>query len=221
MNLVLLGPPGAGKGTQAVKLAQKLRLPHISTGDILRQNVSQGTPLGIEAQGFMNRGELVPDTLVTSMLIDRLEQPDTNKGFILDGYPRNLSQAKALNDMLKQKNTDLDAVVYLDTSEKIIIQRICGRLVCKSCGANFHITNMPPKLKGVCDKCQGQLYQRSDDTEETVKRRLLVYQKEVSALIEYYKDKNKLHTICADEEAGIVLDKILLLAQEYNDSHKG
>lgn len=220
MRIVLLGPPGAGKGTQAKQLAIKLSLAHISTGDILRQNIAQDTNLGREAREFMNKGALVPDGLVSSMVSRRINEPDAKTGFILDGYPRNINQAKTLDEALKQKNYEIDLVVYLDTSLPVIIQRLSGRLVCKRCGANFHATNMPPKKKGVCNNCGGQLYQRSDDNEETIKTRLAVYKKESQALIEYYEAKQKLQRISADEEAGIVINKIIELVEKNNGSLK-
>ncbi|MDD4953304.1 MAG: adenylate kinase [Candidatus Omnitrophica bacterium] len=213
MNIVLLGPPGAGKGTQAKRLAEKLSLPHISTGDILRQNAKEGTQLGKEAKSYMERGLLVPDELMSKMLIDRFSNPDVKKGFILDGYPRNISQAKVLEGLLKQLGLDIDLVVYLDSAEEIIIQRLSGRLVCSKCGMIFHIKNMPPKLDGICDNCGGKLYQRSDDKEETVKKRLQVYRQEASALIKYYQDQKKLSRLSADEDKDIVLDNIIKLAQ--------
>ncbi len=211
MKIILLGPPGAGKGTQAKRLAQELGLPHISTGDILRQNVSSGTQLGSEAKNYMDKGALVPDELVTRMLESRLRQPDIEKGFILDGYPRNINQARELDNILIKEKTDIDLVVYLDTSEKVIIQRLGGRLVCRSCGFNFHIKNMPPKNDMVCDSCGGKLYQRTDDKEETIKTRLEVYRQEVASLIGYYQDSSRLYRISADEEAGVVLNKIIHL----------
>jgi adenylate kinase len=213
MRLILLGPPGAGKGTQSKSLAGRLALPHISTGDILRQNVKAGTALGKEAKGYMDKGLLVPDVLVAKMLRDRFEQPDVKKGFILDGYPRALTQARTLDEILKDKGMGIDLVVYLDTSDKVIIQRLTGRLVCSSCGANFHKTNMPPEKEGICDSCGGRLYQRTDDTEETVRKRIEVYKNEVASLIKYYEDTGKLHTLSADGDAGIVLDKIVGLAK--------
>ena len=206
-----MGPPGAGKGTQAKQLALKLNFPHISTGDILRQNVAEGTDLGRQAKDFMHKGLLVPDELVAQMLIQRIGQPDIKNGFILDGYPRNINQAKTLDEMLKQRNTDIDLVIYLDASDPVIIQRLSGRLVCSSCSVNFHIKNMPPKADMVCDNCGGKLYQRPDDKEETIKKRLEVYKKEVSQLIRYYEAKRKLYIISADEEAEIVLGKIIQL----------
>jgi len=220
MRIILLGPPGAGKGTQAISLAEEFNLPHISTGDLLRQNVKESTQLGLRAQDFMNKGLLVPDELVTDMLAQRFKEPDIKNGFILDGFPRNIHQAKTLDNILKEANTGIDAVIYLDTSEKVIIQRLSGRLVCKNCGQNFHKTNMPPKADNLCDKCGGQLYQRQDDKEATIMARLEVYRKEVSTLIEYYEEKQKLYRILADEEAGIVLNRMLQLLKERRDSLK-
>jgi adenylate kinase len=220
MRIILLGPPGAGKGTQAKTLAEKLNLAHISTGDILRQNVKEATDLGKEARRFMEQGLLVPDELVDRMLSQRLDTPDTQKGFILDGYPRNLNQAKTLENMLSKRNTGIDLVVYLNTSVPVIIQRLTGRLVCSSCRANFHVKNMPPKISDVCDNCGGKLYQRTDDSEETVKRRIEVYNKEVSSLLQYYEAKQKLHRLSGDEDADIVLGKIIDIARKHDDSLK-
>ncbi len=214
MKIVLLGPPGAGKGTQAKVLAQRLNLPHISTGDILRQNVKEGTELGKKTKDIMNQGGLVSDDLVTLMLTDRLSKPDAKNGFILDGYPRNLNQAKVLDKILQEKNTCLSFVVYLDTSEPVIIQRLTGRLVCRECGANFHITNMPPKVKGACDNCGGVLYQRDDDKEATIRKRLEVYKKEVADLILYYDESGKLRSVSADEDQDLVLNKIIQMAHD-------
>jgi len=218
--MILLGPPGAGKGTQAKTLAKKLSLPHISTGDILRQNVKDATPLGKEAQHFMDQGLLVPDEIVAKMLMQRLDDPDTNKGFILDGYPRNLKQAETLDAMLSASKMDIDFVIYLDTPDAVIIQRLTGRLVCSVCSANFHVTNMPPKVSGICDNCLGKLYQRTDDSVETVKRRIEVYKKEVSSLIKYYESKGNIYRLSGDEDSDLVLDKIVALARKYDDSLK-
>jgi adenylate kinase len=154
------------------------------------------------------------------MLIDRFSQPDIKNGFILDGYPRNISQAKTLGNILREKGMSVSFVIYLDTSDSVIIQRLSGRLVCRSCGENFHITNMPPKIDRVCDNCGGELYQRLDDKEETIKKRIEVYKKEVTPLIRYYEAQQKLQHILADEEAEIVLNKMIRLAQEYNDPLK-
>ena len=215
MYLVLLGPPGAGKGTQAKRLAEKLGLPHISTGDILRQNVLLDTDLGRQAKGIMEKGLLVPDDLVAKMLDERFNNPDIKKGFILDGYPRTLLQAYSLDEILASKGLAVGLVVYLDSSDQVIVKRLTGRLVCSKCGANFHAANMPPKVKGFCDNCQGHLYQRSDDNEITVRKRLEVYKQQVASLIEYYKKAKKLHSLNADSEAQAVLNQIIELLQRY------
>lgn len=220
MKIILLGPPGAGKGTQAKVLAKRLDLLHISTGDILRENVAKGTDLGRQAKDFMNKGVLVPDELVTAMLIQRIEQPDAKGGFILDGYPRNVNQAKALDELFKRIKIGIDMVIYLDTSDAVIIQRLCGRLVCSECHLNYHVKNMPPKKDMVCDNCGGRLYQRPDDNQETIKTRYNVYKQESMPVIQYYESKQKLHRLGADEEAEAVLDKIVHLVREYNDSLK-
>ncbi len=212
MYLVLLGPPGAGKGTQAKRLAERLALPHISTGDILRQNVKDGTDLGKQAKGIMDKGLLVPDDLVAKMLDERFNNPDIKKGFILDGYPRTLAQAGTLDKILSAKKLAVDLVVYLDTSDQVIIKRLTGRLVCSKCGANFHAVNMPPKVKGVCDSCQGSLYQRSDDNETTVRKRLEVYKNEVASLIKYYTQAKKLRSLNADLDPAVVLEQIIALS---------
>ena len=217
---MLLGPPGAGKGTQAKILAKELNLPHISTGDLLRQNVSEGTDLGKEARDFMNKGLLVPDELIRQMLTKRFAKPDVRAGFILDGYPRNINQAKTLDDILAKLKMDIDLVIDLKISESVIIQRLSGRLVCNVCGLNFHIKNMPPKKAMTCDACGGRLYQRTDDKEETIKKRLAVYINESAGLIKYYQDKKKLYSLSADEDAQVVLKKMLQFIEKYNDSLK-
>lgn len=216
MRIILLGPPGAGKGTQAKVLAKKLSLPHISTGDLLRQNVTDKTELGAKAKDYMDRGALVPDELVTQMLLKRFQMADVQKGFILDGYPRNLAQAKVLDKMLTEKQMPVDFVVYLDASAQIIIQRLSGRLVCKKCSGNFHAQNMPPKVANTCDHCGGALYQRTDDQPETIKKRLEVYRKEVRDLALYYQKAKKLQRISADGEASEVLNEILEFSKNYS-----
>lgn len=212
MRIILLGPPGAGKGTQAKDLAVNLKIPHISTGDLLRKNVKENTELGKQAKAFMEKGELVPDDLVTEMLKDYLKNSsDLKNGFILDGYPRNIPQAKTLEQIFKTLTRDDDFVVYLDTSEPVVLQRLTGRRMCSSCGANYHLKNMPPKAVGICDKCGAALIQRIDDQEDTIKNRLQVYLKSTASLIEYYEKQNKLYRICADSDASIVLNKIIKL----------
>ena len=213
MRIILLGPPGAGKGTQSKSLAQRLELAHVSTGDLLRSNVSAGTELGKQAKAYMEKGALVPDELVTGMLRERFNQDDIKKGFILDGYPRTIKQAESLDRLLEEKAIKIDKVFYLDTSEKVIIQRLSGRLVCSKCQANFHKTNMPPKKDMVCDHSAGSLYQRSDDKEETIRKRIEVYRQESAPLIKYYESKGKLESVLADGEASIVLDEIVRLVK--------
>ena len=220
MRIILLGPPGAGKGTQAKTLSERLRIPHISTGDLLRQNVKENTELGREAKKFMERGDLVPDNLVTQMLISHINSSNPKVGFILDGYPRNIAQAQLLDKMLNQSK-DNDYVIYLDTSEPVIIQRLSGRLVCGVCGKNYHIKNMPPKHDMVCDKCGSGLIQRVDDQEETIKKRLDVYLKETASLINYYEKRKKLYRISADDEPDIVIKKIVdLVSANSHDTDK-
>ncbi len=187
MKLVLLGPPGAGKGTQAVKIAEKYQIPHISTGDIFRANVKQGTPLGVKAKAYMDKGELVPDELVVALVEDRLGQPDCKDGFLLDGFPRTVFQAEKLDAYLKGRNDALTAVIDLRVDESELMDRMIGRRVCRACGAPYHITNMPPKQEGVCDLCGGEVYQRADDTEETVKNRFAVYKEQTMPLVDYYE----------------------------------
>jgi adenylate kinase len=187
-RLVLLGPPGAGKGTQAVKIAEKYQIPHISTGDIFRKNVKEGTPLGKKAKEYMDKGALVPDELVVELVKDRLNAEDCKDGFLLDGFPRTVFQAEELDKYLKLKGASLDKVIDIDVSEEILLQRMIGRRVCRACGTPYHIKNMPPKKEGVCDVCGGEVYQRADDTEETVKNRFKVYQKQTKPLVQYYED---------------------------------
>ncbi|HOW42967.1 MAG TPA: adenylate kinase [Candidatus Omnitrophota bacterium] len=211
MRLVLLGAPGAGKGTHAKMLSKELKLPHVSTGDLLRSNVANNTPLGQEAQGYMTKGLLVPDELVTKMLTERFKQPDVQKGFILDGYPRTINQAKTLDRILAGFTMTIDYALNLEVSDETVIQRLSGRLVCRTCGANFHRVNMPPKREGICDVCGGELYQRADDKEETIKKRLTVYKNEVAALLEYYQTQKKLRTVSADKSVEQVLQAIVRL----------
>ncbi|MGI6728533.1 MAG: adenylate kinase [Anaerovoracaceae bacterium] len=187
-RLVLLGPPGAGKGTQAVKIAEKYQIPHISTGDIFRKNVKEGTPLGKKAKEYMDKGALVPDELVVELVKDRLNAEDCKDGFLLDGFPRTVFQAEELDKYLKLKGASLDKVIDIDVSEEILLERMIGRRVCRACGTPYHIKNMPPKKEGVCDVCGGEVYQRADDTEETVKNRFKVYQKQTKPLVQYYED---------------------------------
>lgn len=194
MNLILLGPPGAGKGTQAAKIIEKYRIPHISTGDIFRKNIKEGTPLGKRAQEYMNKGELVPDDLVIEIALDRLTEADCEKGFLLDGFPRTVDQAEALDEFLTGEGKKVDFVLDIDVPKAELLSRLVGRRVCKDCGATYHIVNIPSKKEGICDKCGGQLYQRADDVAETVENRVEVYNSQTKPLVAYYeKAKNIIH----------------------------
>ncbi|BDH09346.1 adenylate kinase [Streptomyces hygroscopicus] len=198
MRIVLVGPPGAGKGTQAAYLAKNLEIPHISTGDLFRANISQGTPLGREAKSYMDAGNLVPDSVTIAMAEDRMEQADAANGFLLDGFPRNLGQAKALDEYLKDKNLTLDAVLDLEVPEDEVVKRIAGRRICRNDSSHvFHAEYNKPKAEGVCDTCGGELYQRDDDREETVRKRLEVYHTETEPIIDYYKAQDLVVTIPA------------------------
>ncbi|MGP3950346.1 adenylate kinase [Streptomyces sp. 7N604] len=198
MRIVLVGPPGAGKGTQAAYLAENLSIPHISTGDLFRANISQGTPLGRQAKQYMNAGELVPDEVTIGMAKDRLEQPDAADGFLLDGFPRNLNQAKALDEILVEEGIALEAVLDLEVPEDEVVKRIAGRRTCRSNSAHtFHVEYKKPKTEGVCDECGGELYQREDDSEETVRKRLEVYHSETEPIIDYFKAQGLVVTISA------------------------
>jgi adenylate kinase len=195
MRLVLLGAPGAGKGTQAKKLIEKYGIPQISTGDILRQAVADGTPLGKEAKSYMDKGELVPDKVVLGLVQERLKQDDCKKGYILDGFPRNTAQAEALDGMLNDMGMSLTAAISVDVPKEDLMKRLTGRRTCKNCGQMYNIYFTPPQKEGVCDKCGGELFQRDDDKEETIKKRLDVYEAQTAPLVEYYSKKGILKSI--------------------------
>ncbi|UQA94710.1 adenylate kinase [Streptomyces halobius] len=198
MRIVLVGPPGAGKGTQAAYLARNLQIPHISTGDLFRANISQGTPLGVEAKSYMDAGNLVPDSVTIRMAEDRMNQADAAEGFLLDGFPRNLGQAESLDAYLKGKDLTLDAVLDLEVPEDEVVKRIAGRRICRKDSSHvFHTEYNKPKTEGVCDVCGGELYQRDDDHEETVRKRLEVYHTETEPIIDYYKAQDLVVTISA------------------------
>ncbi|VAV83498.1 Adenylate kinase [hydrothermal vent metagenome] len=185
-SLILIGPPGAGKGTQSKVLCDKYGIVQIATGDILRANVKDNTPLGVEAKGFMDSGQLVPDKLVVEMVVDRLGDDDCKNGFILDGFPRNVGQAEALDGVLEAKGKKIDAAIGIVVDNKELVERLTGRRVCRGCGASFHISYNPPAKEGVCDFCSGELYQRADDTVETIESRLEVYERETRPVIDFY-----------------------------------
>lgn len=198
MRIVLVGPPGAGKGTQAAFLAKNLSIPHISTGDLFRANISQQTELGKLAKSYMDAGNLVPDEVTIGMAKDRMEKPDAEGGFLLDGFPRNVSQAEALDEMLQSESMKLDAVLDLEVPEEEVVKRIAGRRICRKDSSHvFHVSYSQPKQEGVCDACGGELYQRDDDSEETVRTRLEVYHTQTEPIIDYYKAQGLVVTISA------------------------
>lgn len=195
MNIVFLGPPGAGKGTQAKILIEKYGIPQISTGDMLREHRAKGTELGKKAQEYMDKGQLVPDEIILGMVKERLAQSDCAKGFILDGFPRTVAQAEALDKILSEMNKKLDFALALVVPDELLVERLTGRRTCKNCGMMFHVKYKPPKVEGKCDACGGELYQRPDDNEETVRNRLKVYHESTAPLIDYYKKKGILKEI--------------------------
>ena len=194
MKIIMLGAPGAGKGTHAGKIAEKYGIPHISTGDIFRENIKNGTELGKKAKSYMDAGDLVPDELTCDLVVDRIHQDDAKNGYVLDGFPRTIPQAEALTKALAEAGEKIDFAIEIDLSDQAIIDRMSGRRVC-SCGATYHIVNIPPKKEGICDKCGKELVIRKDDEPETVKKRLEVYHEQTAPLIAYYEKAGILHKI--------------------------
>ncbi|MGD9504478.1 MAG: adenylate kinase [Syntrophobacteraceae bacterium] len=208
MNIILLGPPGAGKGTQAKQLVEDYGIPQVSTGDMLRAAVKEGSPLGVEAKKHMEAGTLVPDSVVIGLVKERIQQKDAAKGFMLDGFPRNVSQAETLDKMLGELNLKIDHVVSVEVPSKELLGRLTGRRTCRNCNAMFHVMFNPPKKDGVCDKCGGELYQRADDNEATVSSRLKVYDEQTAPLIDYYSKQDKVRTIDGVGEISSIYAKI-------------
>lgn len=194
MKIILLGPPGAGKGTQAKSISNKYSIPHISTGDIFRKNISENTPLGIEAKKYMDNGQLVPDEVTINMVKDRLQEEDCKSGYLLDGFPRTVSQAESLQEFLEGRNESLDTALLIDVPRDFILERMTGRRVCPSCGASYHV-KFNPAVDNKCELCGSEVVQRKDDTEETVKERLDVYERQTQPLIDFYRDKNLLSVV--------------------------
>jgi len=210
VNLLIMGPPGAGKGTQAERLIKELDITHISTGDMFRAAIAEGTEMGLKAKEYMDKGELVPDEVVIGMVKDRLQQDDCKKGFLLDGFPRTVEQAKALDKTLKELGIKLDAVINIEVPMEKLMERLTGRRVCKNCGASYHVVFNPPKEEGKCDSsCKGELYQRSDDNEESVSTRLNAYMEKTKPLIDYYSEQGIIKNINGDQEIDKVLADIL------------
>jgi adenylate kinase len=208
VRIAFLGPPGAGKGTQARDLAQEWGVLHLATGDMLREAVAAQSPLGREAKGYMDQGALVPDDVIIRMMGERLGRADARRGFILDGFPRTIAQAEALAKLLKDLGQTLDTVVYFDVSEPELLRRLTGRRVCRTCGTSYHLTSNPPKRAGVCDNCGGELYQRDDDAEATVRKRLQVYQRQTAPLLDYYRQRSMLTTVAGEGPLATIRDAI-------------
>lgn len=214
MYIVFLGAPGAGKGTQATVLAEKLGLVHIATGDVLRDAVRRETELGKQARGYMDRGELVPDALVVDVVVDRLSQPDAARGAVLDGFPRNVPQAKALDAALAARGAGVDLAIYLKVPESALIARLAGRWECAACRAPYHEVTNPPKQAGVCDQCGGALTQRADDRPETVRRRLQVYFEQTAPLLEYYRERDLLAEVDGERPIPEVAEQVLAVVRQ-------
>ena len=204
MRVVLLGPPGAGKGTQATGIEERYNIVHISTGDIFRKNVKEGTPLGKQAKAYMDKGELVPDELVIALVEDRLKQDDCANGYLLDGFPRTVFQAEAMEKL----GIDVDKVVDIQVGRDVLITRATGRRVCKNCGETYHISFRPTKVEGVCDKCGGEVAHRADDQEETVARRIDVYLNETAPLVDFYEKKGNIVHVNGEQDAAVVQEEI-------------
>lgn len=208
VHIILMGPPGAGKGTQAALIAEQDAIPHISTGDIFRANMSQGTPLGLLAKQYVDAGKYVPDDVTNAMVNDRLSQPDCLRGFILDGYPRTTDQADKLNGMLNELGLKLDAVVIIELPDSLLVERAEGRRLCRNCGAIHNISSVKPGGPGVCEKCAGELYQRSDDTAAKVSVRLQEYHGKTAPVLQYYRDKGLVQSVNGDQSVDAVTDEI-------------
>ncbi|HNU39473.1 MAG TPA: adenylate kinase [Methanothrix sp.] len=207
MNIILIGPPGSGKGTQAKMIVDRYKVLHVSTGDILRENVRNGTPLGVEAKKFMDAGKLVPDALLIDIIKDRLAKDDVKGGWMLDGYPRTIPQAEALDKILPALGQKIDVVLNIDVPDEELVKRVTGRRMCK-CGATYHVSFNKPKVEGKCDACGGELYQRADDTEETVKQRLNAYHAQTQPLIDYYNKRGIVATVLGVGDIKAIFDKV-------------
>ncbi len=216
MNILLLGPPGAGKGTQAKKISEHYSLPHISTGDILRENIHNNTNLGIRAKSYMSKGELVPDELLITIIRDRLSKPDCSRGFLLDGYPRTVPQADALQMILTELRRKLDVVLNIEVDDEELIKRLSGRRVCASCGTSYHVIFNPPEDNGICDICKGILYQREDDMPDAIRNRLIIYKKQTEPLIEYYDKKGLLRVIDGGKDIQQIFEDIKKVLNRYD-----
>lgn len=214
MYILLMGPPGAGKGTQSPRLVERYHIPAISTGDMFRAAVREQTPLGVKAKTFMDAGQLVPDDVTIGIVQERLTKDDTKNGFILDGFPRTIDQAIALDVALKDMGIDKVHVIDITMDQELLVSRITGRRICKNCGATYHVVNLPPKVEGICDVCGGELYQREDDKEETVKNRLEVYAKQTKPLVDYYENRGFYKRINGNQDVEKVYEDIVSALEE-------
>ncbi len=214
MKIIMLGAPGAGKGTQAKKIASKYGIPHISTGDIFRANIKNGTELGKKAKVFMDQGLLVPDELVVDLIMDRFQEADCQNGYVLDGFPRTIPQAKALDDALAKNNDAMEYAIDVDVPDENIINRMSGRRACVGCGGTYHLVTIPPKTEGICDTCGGELILREDDKPETVQNRLKVYHDQTQPLIDYYQGKGILKTVDGTKSPEAVLEDIISIIEK-------
>lgn len=209
MNLILLGPPGAGKGTQAKIIVEKLNIPHISTGDIFRHNISNDTSLGVEAKKYMDRGHLVPDDITNRMVEERLSRDDCKNGFLLDGYPRTINQAKFLEDLFKRNNKNIDLVIKVELKEEEILRRLTNRRVCGNCGAVYHLISNPPAKTGFCNKCGKEICHRADDKEDVILSRIKVYNEQTKPLVEFYTEQKKIFKINGKKDMEVVNKEIM------------
>lgn len=214
MKIIMLGAPGAGKGTQAKKIADKYQVPHVSTGDIFRANIKNGTELGKKAKTYMDAGQLVPDELTVDLLMDRISQPDCAKGYVLDGFPRTIPQAECLEKALSERNEAVDFAINVEVPDENIVARMSGRRACPACGATYHIVHIPTKVEGICDRCGGELVLRDDDKPETVKNRLSVYHAQTKPLIQFYGDRKVLHEVDGTQEMEQVFADIVKILGE-------
>ena len=213
MHLLILGPPGAGKGTQAEKLVKKYKLVHVSTGDILREAVKEETTMGLQAKEYMDKGFLVPDEVVIGIIRERMQHPDCQEGALFDGFPRNLDQAEALDNIFSELKLTMQAAIDIEVAEEELVRRLTGRRVCRQCGATFHLKNNPSKVRNICDHCGGELYQRDDDTIDTVQERLEVYKKNTAPLIDYYKQKGIYYGIDGSKSIDEVFSDIIAILE--------
>jgi adenylate kinase len=216
LNLIFLGPPGAGKGTQAQRVAEKYSIPQISTGDLMRAAVSSGSELGEQLKSYMSAGSLVPDDLVLTILLERISQDDCQNGFLLDGFPRTVAQAEALEKALNERELPLSGVISLDVPDEVLTARLSARRICSKCGASYHLEFLKPAKEGICDKCFGELYQRKDDSEEVIKNRLKVYHKQTAPLVDFYQKKQQLFPVDGNKKIDMIFAEICVIIDKLN-----